>query len=95
MRPKVVLGILIAAACILLVPFVAMQFTDHVSWGPVDFVVAGGLLVGTGLLFELAASRMRKPASRSPSASRSRERLPSSGSTSPSASSGTRAIPPT
>ena len=44
---------------ILLVPLVAMQFTDEVAWGVADFVVAGVLLGGTGLLLELA---VRKPA---------------------------------
>ena len=59
MRAKVVLGILIATAAILAVPLVAMQFNDHVVWGPADFVGAGVILVGTGLLFELAVSRVR------------------------------------
>ena len=59
MRPKVVLGILVATAAILAVPLVAMQYNEHVVWGPADFVGAGVLLVGTGLLFELAASRVR------------------------------------
>jgi hypothetical protein len=35
-----------------------MQFTDEVDWGLADFVVAGVLLGGTGLLLERAA---RKP----------------------------------
>ena len=59
MRPKVVLGIVLATALVLMIPFVAMQFSDHWAWGPVDFVGAAVLLIGTGLLFELAASRMR------------------------------------
>jgi hypothetical protein len=42
-------------ALILLVPLVAMLFTDAVAWGPADFVVAGTLLGGTGLLFQAAA----------------------------------------
>jgi hypothetical protein len=48
----------LATACILLVPLVAMQITDEVDWGLADFVIAGALLGGTGLLLELAA---RKP----------------------------------
>jgi hypothetical protein len=48
----------LATACILLVPLVAMQITDEVDWGLADFVVAGALLGGTGLLLELA---VRKP----------------------------------
>ena len=32
-----------------------MLFTDGVAWGPVDFALAGVLLVGTGLVLQLAA----------------------------------------
>jgi len=49
--------IVIAAVVILLVPLVAMQFTDQVVWGPGDFAVAGALLIGTGLLYELAVRK--------------------------------------
>jgi len=62
MRPKVVLGILLAVVCLLLVPLVAMQFSSHVVWERGDFIVAFVLLAGTGLLFELAASRVRNSA---------------------------------
>src|SRR5919109_2892900 len=48
----------LATAFILLLPLVAMQITDEVNWGLADFVFAGALLGGTGLLLELAA---RKP----------------------------------
>ena len=47
----------LATACVLLVPLVAMQITDEVDWGVADFVIAGVLLGGTGLLLELAARR--------------------------------------
>ncbi len=47
--------IALAPAFILLLPLVAMQFTDEVDWGVFDFVFAGALLAGTGLLLELAA----------------------------------------
>lgn len=43
-----------AAAVLLLLPFVAMQFTDQVAWSFLDFVVAGVLVGGVGLLYELA-----------------------------------------
>jgi len=49
--------VLLAAALILLLPLSAMQFTDEVVWNPADFAVAGGLLVGTGLLYEAAARK--------------------------------------
>jgi hypothetical protein len=43
------------AALMLLLPWVAMQFTDEVNWSVTDFLVAGALIAGTGLAFELAA----------------------------------------
>jgi hypothetical protein len=46
--------VVLVAALILSVPLVAMLVTDEVVWGPVDFALAGTLLVGTGLLFEVA-----------------------------------------
>jgi len=62
MRLKVVLGILLAVVCLVLVPLVAMQFSDHVVWERGDFIVAFVLLAGTGLVFEFAASRVRDSA---------------------------------
>jgi hypothetical protein len=54
----------LATACVLLVPLVAMQITDEVDWGVADFVIAGVLLGGTGLLLELAARQPRNVAYR-------------------------------
>jgi hypothetical protein len=42
---------------LLMVPLVAMQFTDEVNWNVFDFVFAGALLTGTGVAFELAARK--------------------------------------
>ena len=39
---------------ILLIPLVAMQFTDEVVWGVFDFVFVGALFVTSGLLLEYA-----------------------------------------
>jgi hypothetical protein len=47
-------AIVFTVAFILLIPFVAMQFTNEVRWDLFDFVVAGVLLMGTGLMIELA-----------------------------------------
>lgn len=57
MRSKRIIGMALATALLLLVPLVAMQFNDDVDWKPADFVVAGVLLFGTGLTYELIASR--------------------------------------
>ena len=46
-----------AATLLLLLPLVAMQFTDEVVWDVADFAVAGALLVGAGVTLELAARR--------------------------------------
>lgn len=46
-----------AAALVLLVPLVAMQVTDEVSWTVSDFVFAGALLLGAGLAYEAAVRR--------------------------------------
>lgn len=42
------------AALLLLVPLVAMQFTDEVAWGPADFVVFGAMLAAACGAYELA-----------------------------------------
>ncbi len=42
------------AGALLLTPLVAMQFTPEVRWTVSDFVFAGAMIVGAGLLFELA-----------------------------------------
>jgi hypothetical protein len=44
-----------ATALILLTPLIAMQFTDEVNWTVGDFVFAGGMLLGAGVTYELAA----------------------------------------
>lgn len=46
-------------AGILAIPLIAMQFSDEVNWSLADFVIAGVLLSGTGLLIELVISKVR------------------------------------
>jgi len=53
------IGILLAAAFVLLIPFLAMQFTDEVNWKPFDFMVLGVLLFSTGLLCEFVMRKIR------------------------------------
>lgn len=52
--------ILLTAVIILLLPLIAMQFTEEVNWSLSDFMVAGALLIGTGLLCELAMRKIKK-----------------------------------
>jgi NhaP-type Na+/H+ or K+/H+ antiporter len=55
-----VVRVALATAFILLLPLVAMQITDEVDWGVGDFVAAGVLLGGAGLLLHrLAAGKAR------------------------------------
>jgi hypothetical protein len=57
MSKRAAVRVAFATAFILLLPLAAMQITDEVDWGLADFVVAGVLLGGTGLLLELAVRR--------------------------------------
>lgn len=57
-------GILIAVAVILLIPFIAMQFTDQVKWSLFDFIGAAVLLAGTGLMCEFVLRKFKKTSHR-------------------------------
>jgi hypothetical protein len=57
MQSKNIIRIALATAFVLLVPLVAMKFTDEVNWNLADFAVAGVLLFGAGLTYELIARR--------------------------------------
>lgn len=50
---KRIIYIAAAVAFLLLIPFVAMRFTDEVKWNFFDFAVAAVLLFGTGLAIDL------------------------------------------
>lgn len=50
--------ILLTAALILLIPLIAMQFTDEVNWTLADFIAAAVLLIGTGLMCELVLRKV-------------------------------------
>ena len=53
----VVRWVLITVA-LLAIPVVAMLLqVDRVRWGPIDFAIAGVVILGAGLLFEYASSR--------------------------------------
>jgi hypothetical protein len=50
---KSILGVALATVIILLVPLVAMQFTNEVDWSVFDFIIMGALGFGTGLAYVL------------------------------------------
>ena len=57
MQNKRVIIILLIIISLLLIPLIAMQFTDEVNWTAIDFIIAGSLLVVSGLISEIV---MRK-----------------------------------
>lgn len=44
-----------SAAAFVLLPLLAMQFTDEIAWDLADFVLAGALVTSVGVTYELAA----------------------------------------
>ena len=58
MKNKRLVGIIVAVAILLLIPLVAMQFTTEVNWEANDFLAAGVVLLGTGLLCELVLRKV-------------------------------------
>ena len=56
---KRLIGIVLAVALILLIPLIAMQFTNEMNWNLFDFVVMGSLLLGTGLMCELVVRKVK------------------------------------
>lgn len=57
-------GIVFLTGSLLLIPLIAMQFTQEVKWDLFDFIVAGVLLLGTGLLCELVIRTIRSTKNR-------------------------------
>ena len=58
MKTKNVIKILIGTALILMIPLIAMQFSEEWDWKPFDFLVIGTLLIGSGLLYEFVSSKV-------------------------------------
>ena len=61
---KSIIVVALTTLCILLVPLLAMQFTQEVDWDGDDFAVAGTLLFGAGTIYMIAARRARRRAQR-------------------------------
>lgn len=56
-QTKGILRAALATAVLLLLPFLAMQFSHEVTWSPSDFAIAGALLFGSGLTYELVSRK--------------------------------------
>ena len=59
-----ILRVALITVGLLMIPAIAMQFSDEMNWGPGDFLVAGALLFGTGLLYVLITERTTRRSSR-------------------------------
>ena len=60
MQNKRLIAIVLIVVVLLIIPLIAMQFTDEVNWGLFDFVIAGALLLGTGILCEFVLRKIKK-----------------------------------
>jgi hypothetical protein len=60
MQNKRLIGIVLIVALLMLIPLIAMQFTDQVNWSLFDFFIMGVLLLSTGLLIELVIRKVKK-----------------------------------
>lgn len=56
---KRLIGIVLAVPMLLLIPLLAMLFTDEVKWTLMDFIVASILLLGAGLTFEFILRKVK------------------------------------
>ena len=59
MKKKRFTIIMFTTAILLLIPLIAMQFTNEVNWTLPDFIIAGALLLGTGLICELVIRKIK------------------------------------
>lgn len=55
-----ILRILALVVALLIIPFIAMQFTDQVNWTGSDFVIMGSLLFVTGVMVDTAYRKAGK-----------------------------------
>ena len=59
MQNKRLFIILLISLSLLLIPLVAMSFTDAINWTIADFIIAGSLLIGTGLTSEIVMRKIK------------------------------------
>ena len=61
-RAKSLLFIALATALLLLLPYMAMQFTSEVPWGLADFLIAGALIFSAASAAVWSVRRFERPA---------------------------------
>ena len=59
MKNKSLIFIISVVALLLLTSLIAMQFTNEVNWNILDFIIAGILLLGTGLAFNFVMQKVK------------------------------------
>lgn len=57
---KYTAGLALVTGLLLLIPLIAMQFTDEVNWTLSDFIFMGILVFGTGLTYKLITRKLGK-----------------------------------
>jgi O-antigen/teichoic acid export membrane protein len=59
MKNKRIRIIILITIILLLIPLIAMQFTDEVHWTLYDFIIAGVLLLGTGCIIDFLIRKIK------------------------------------
>lgn len=62
--PQSIFWLALIIGALLLIPLIAMQLTNEIVWTPGDFIFAGTLIFGTGLMYKLVTKESEKPAYR-------------------------------
>ncbi len=50
----------VVIAVVLMIPLLAMQFIDEISWDPFDFLMLATVLIGIGIAYELVSRKSKK-----------------------------------
>ncbi len=61
MKYKSLIIILSTVILLLLIPLIATQLKDDFNWTLADFLIAAGLLTGTGLIIDYIVKKVKKP----------------------------------
>ncbi|MEL6811749.1 MAG: hypothetical protein AAFP76_10480 [Bacteroidota bacterium] len=51
--------VILVTALVLLIPLIAMQFTNEVNWTLSDFMMGGALLLGTGFTLDFLIRKIK------------------------------------